>query len=72
MPGKVFAQSPADHLRVVLVIDLALALLIPVLRRDCGVLLAHSATHDHLHFPEIWHIRGDPLAHRPAFLDVFL
>ena len=25
-----------------------------------------------LHFPEIWHIRRDPLAHRPAFLDVFL
>ena len=34
MPGKIFAEPPAHHLRVELVVDLALALLIPVLRRN--------------------------------------
>ena len=34
MPSQVFAQPPTHHQRIVLVVDLTLALLIPVLRRD--------------------------------------
>jgi hypothetical protein len=34
MAGKIFAEPQAHHLRVELVVDLVLALLIPVLRRD--------------------------------------
>ena len=34
MPTKIFAEPSAHHLRVELVVDLALALLIPVLRRN--------------------------------------
>jgi hypothetical protein len=37
--SQIFAQPPAHHQRVMLVVDLALALFIPVLRRD----------HIHLH-----------------------
>jgi hypothetical protein len=46
MPTEVFAQPPTHHLRVVLVIDLTLALLIPILRRN------HIDLHPHgLHLP---------------------
>ena len=41
MPTEVFAQAPTHHLRVVFVVDLPLALLIPVLRRD------HIDLHSH-------------------------
>jgi hypothetical protein len=42
MGVKVYEIAPADHLRVVLVVDLALALFIPVLRRLSEYLAGHE------------------------------
>lgn len=45
VPSEVFAQPSADHQGIVLVVDLTLALLIPILRRD------HLDLHPHRFHP---------------------